>query len=445
MPFGAFLDGTVTDDGIPDPPGAITATWSLVAGPGIVTLPNPFAIDTVAGFSVPGIYVLRLTANDSALTSSADVTITVNPAVAVNQPPIVSAGPDRALALPAFALLDGTVADDGLPIPPGVVTVSWTMVSGPGTVLFSDPSAADTAVSFSGAGTFVLRLTASDSILGAFDDVTVTVTEAPLFNQPPAVNAGPDLTVTLPASALLDGTVVDDQLPDPPSLTSVWTVVSAPGLVAFGNPLAVDTTASFTTPGAYILRLTASDGALSSSDEVRVTVTAANTAPRVNAGSDQGITLPAIATVNGAIADDGLPVPPGTLTTFWSLEAGTRPGDVRNPGRAQHDGELLAGGQLRPATHRKRRRAERLRRGHRDGDVAQSASDRERRRGSDDYAPARGESPRHRERRRLAEPALDCPAVVVGRDRPGHGHVRQRGLRPGPRRPSRRREPTSCA
>jgi hypothetical protein len=57
-------------------------------------------------------------------------------------------------------------------------------VSGPGTATFADPNAVDTTASFSAAGTYVLRLTASDSLLSASDDVTVTV------------NAGGQLTVT---------------------------------------------------------------------------------------------------------------------------------------------------------------------------------------------------------------------------------------------------------
>jgi hypothetical protein len=69
-----------------------------------------------------------------------------------NQPPSVSAGPDLAMILPAAASLDGTVTDDGLPNPPGAVTSTWSQVSGPGTVTFSDPNAVDTTASFSGRG-----------------------------------------------------------------------------------------------------------------------------------------------------------------------------------------------------------------------------------------------------------------------------------------------------
>ncbi len=74
-----------------------------------------------------------------------------------NQPPSVNAGPDLAVTLPAAASLNGTVTDDGLPVPPGAVTTAWSLVSGPGTVTFANPNAVDTTASFSGSGTYVLR------------------------------------------------------------------------------------------------------------------------------------------------------------------------------------------------------------------------------------------------------------------------------------------------
>jgi len=92
-----------------------------------------------------------------------------------NQPPGVSAGPDMAVTLPAAASLNGTVTDDGLPVPPGVVTTVWSLVSGPGTVTFANPNAVDTTAIFSGSGIYVLRLSADDGELSVNDTVTVTV------------------------------------------------------------------------------------------------------------------------------------------------------------------------------------------------------------------------------------------------------------------------------
>jgi hypothetical protein len=92
-------------------------------------------------------------------------------------------------------------------------------------------------------------------------------------NTAPTVSAGPDQSITLTGSASLDGTIGDDGLPSPPgTLTSTWTQVSGPGTATFGNASAVDTTATFSAVGVYVLRLTASDSALSTSDDVQITV-----------------------------------------------------------------------------------------------------------------------------------------------------------------------------
>jgi hypothetical protein len=274
LPDSAILDGTVTDDGLPNPPGTVTTSWSKISGPGSVIFADPAAVDTTASFSAAGTYVLRLTADDSDLTAFDELTITVSPA---NEPPTVDAGLDQTISLPNSATLDGTVTDDGLPNPPGTLTTLWSKISGPGSVTFGDPTAVDTTASFSEAGTYVLRLSASDSGLSAFDELTITVNPA---NQPPTVNAGPDQAISLPNSATLDGTVTDDGLPNPPgTVTTTWSQVSGPGTVTFADANAVDTTASFSEAGTYVLSLTASDDQLSAEDQVSIEVTNAPQPP----------------------------------------------------------------------------------------------------------------------------------------------------------------------
>src|SRR5207237_199557 len=77
LPAGANLSGTATDDGLPS--GTLQTTWSEFSGPGTVTFANGSALSTTATFSTDGTYILRLTASDRALSSTSDVTITVNP------------------------------------------------------------------------------------------------------------------------------------------------------------------------------------------------------------------------------------------------------------------------------------------------------------------------------------------------------------------------------
>jgi hypothetical protein len=265
----ATLNGTVYEDGLPNPPGAYATLWSQFSGPGIATIADATMEDTTATFSANGVYVLRLSADDSARSGFDDITINV--LSATNLPPNVDAGPPQTITLPNNAILDGTVTDDGLPNPPGTFTTSWSVVSGPGVVTFGDANAVDTTASFSKDGDYVLRLTAYDSALSAFDDITVTV--KPAVNQQPAVDAGSPQTISLPNSATLDGTVTDDGLPNPPgSFTTIWSKISGPGTVSFANASAVDTSASFSAAGIYVLRLSANDSELSAFDEVTITV-----------------------------------------------------------------------------------------------------------------------------------------------------------------------------
>ena len=80
----------------------------------------------------------------------------------------------------------------------------------------------------------MLRLTASDSQLSNFDETTVVVSVA---NTKPTVGAGPDLSVTQPNAATLNGSVTDDGLPNPPGTTTKsWTKTSGPGTVSFTAP-----------------------------------------------------------------------------------------------------------------------------------------------------------------------------------------------------------------
>jgi len=92
-------------------------------------------------------------------------------------------------------------------------------------------------------------------------------------NMAPTVNAGADQTLPPPNRiANLAGTAADDGLPAPPNFTTLWSRVSGPGTVTFGDAAALSTTAAFTAPATYVLRLTASDGALQASDDLVVVV-----------------------------------------------------------------------------------------------------------------------------------------------------------------------------
>jgi uncharacterized protein YjiK len=351
LPSAASLHGTVTDDGTPNP---VTSVWSQVSGPSTVTFGDASAAHTTATVSIPGAYVVRLTATDGEFTIFDEATLTVTGTGSVQFLDVrVSASLDDAEQLDtngmrlANADLDMLIDDaannvavglrfTGLGIPQGAsVTNAYVQFEADEphsdlTLLTIKGQDADNALTFAstssnitsrpmttasgnwspdpwqivgettfnqrtpnlsgivqeivsrpgwtGSSALVLVITGSGRrVAEAWDS---NPDAAPLLhvewttadNQPPSVGAGPDQTITLPAGATLDGTVSDDGLPAPPSLTTTWSQTSGPGTASFANANAVDTDVTFSQDGTYVLRLTADDGALASSDELTVTV-----------------------------------------------------------------------------------------------------------------------------------------------------------------------------
>ena len=72
----ANLAGSATDDGLPNPPGLLTYTWTKSSGSGAVTFGSPNAATTTVSSGTTGKYVLKLTVSDGALSASDTVTVT---------------------------------------------------------------------------------------------------------------------------------------------------------------------------------------------------------------------------------------------------------------------------------------------------------------------------------------------------------------------------------
>jgi RHS repeat-associated protein len=294
-----ILNGTVADDGFPEGIAA-APLWTKVSGPGDVFFNSPTDPRTTVIFSQVGIYVLRLSADDSLATGSDEITITL---IKPNQAPHVEAGQDQLIVLPETASLRGVVVDDGLP-EGALVTFHWSSFTGLGEVAFASASHTNTIATFTIPGNYTLRLTSTDGVLTNFDDVRIAV-RTPAMNQAPVINAGPDKVVGLTNTATLSGVVTDDAMPRGNTLAMFWSFVSGPGTVVFENPNTASARATFSTLGTYVLRLSASDGALTNDDDVTITVYPFNQPPSVEAGANQTILVPdpavLSATTNGIV------------------------------------------------------------------------------------------------------------------------------------------------
>jgi RHS repeat-associated protein len=328
LPKIGILRGIVADDQLPV--GATLAvSWQQVSGPAGAVFSSPSSAETNVTFTTAGTYVMQLTASDSVLSTSSNVTVTVlaHPA---NQAPVVSAGPNITLDFVNNAAgkvhLVGTVSDDGIPATAKLIT-QWTVVSGPQPVLFSSPTAAETDATFVSTGnpdTYVLRLTADDSELQSTSDVTITLIPA---NRAPSVNIGPVIpaSLTLPANTVsLTPSVSDDGRPAGVPLTFQWSTTFGPAPVVFANPTAQNTTATFPAAGTYNLMLSVSDSEFTSTSSTQVVVNPANAAPIVSVPSQATITLPGTLTVTASATDDGKPAG-STLAFQWTEVSGPAP------------------------------------------------------------------------------------------------------------------------
>ncbi|MGK2863251.1 MAG: PKD domain-containing protein, partial [Chitinophagaceae bacterium] len=239
---GTDADGTI-----------VSFAWSRVNGPTTFTLGTPNAATTTLTNLVQGIYVFRLTVRDNAsATGTDDVTVTVNAAPVVNQPPVANAGNNIVLTLPTNST---NLAGSGTDADGTITSYAWTRVSGPTTFTMGSPNAATTTLTNLIQGTYVFRLTVTDNGgATATDDKTVTVNAAPVVNQPPTANAGNDIVLTLPTNSTnLTGSGTDA---DGTIASYAWTRVSGPTTFTIGSPNAATTTFTNLVQGTYVLRLT---------------------------------------------------------------------------------------------------------------------------------------------------------------------------------------------
>lgn len=398
FPYTINLTGTASDDGNPNPPGALAIGWSLVGGPSSVTFANPNQLATTASFPTVGSYRLRLTANDSALQASSELTVTIQ------RPPsqftlipagsnwkYLDNGSDQGDAWHGPAFNDGSWRSGKAQLGYGDGDEATTLNGGPGTNRFitSYFRQTFTASKVSTITQLTLRLLRDDGAVVFLNDrevfrsnmpdgditfqtyastVVGNANETAFFekavdpsllvegnniiaveihqanatssdisfdlelgglsvpkNQSPTASAGNDLTIAASTPASLNGSASDDGLPSPPSkLTVSWSKVSGPGNVTFANPNSAVTSATFDANGAYVLRLSASDGELSAQDDVSITVGDASMATwRAQHFTSAELTNPAIS------GDDADPDGDGH-TNLQEYTAGTDPRDSKS-------------------------------------------------------------------------------------------------------------------
>lgn len=141
--------------------------------------------------------------------------------------------------------------------------------------LVVDPSYIDAAPIYDEEATYMVRAVKLETTgyYNASQGVFVSITATQIVNTAPVVSAGKNTSARVKQGFSLSGTAFDDGLPNPPAtLTYNWQAVKLAGLVQIygGNTLTPKVICH--APGVYVFRLTVSDGELTSSSDVTVTV-----------------------------------------------------------------------------------------------------------------------------------------------------------------------------
>jgi hypothetical protein len=329
----AQLTANVLDDGMPNPPGVLSSTWSVVSGnANAVKFSNAHSSFTWAAFLEAGTYGLLFTVSDGQSISTGTISVSIAPHTTTS----VNAGTDQTVywnnshgdgdvdgtdyliwqrhfgstpgtaAWYAPADMNGNGVVDAADYPiwrnaygstytltadidygtktllTGTVSpmypVQWRKVSGPGLATIANASATVTMVSFSSPGIYVFELTSHDCLTSVSDQVVVHV----ILYAPPIIDAGPDreIAVNQPIELNVDVFISTDFPGVSPVFTYLWTIVSGPTTPSFSNPAIPNPTISFPQPGTYVLDVSVFDGTTYVHDQIIVIVTAPSGPPQ---------------------------------------------------------------------------------------------------------------------------------------------------------------------
>ena len=252
--FGATVafDGSASRDNV----AVVNFTWSLTdGGPVVLYGAAPSRV-----FANIGSFLVTLTVMDAASNTGTD-TMWVN-VTADSAPPVANAGPGQTVLQGSLATLDGGLSSDDT----GIDNYTWTFTDGAPVVLWGPV----VTHRFTALGNHTVTLTVED-LVGNTDSNATWVEVVP-DPEAPVARAGPDQTITLGQTVALDGSQSTDNVG---IVNYTWrvdrTAESLYGVAVSYRPGA---------GGIWRFVLTVADAsALTSSDDLNVTVIVVDTTP----------------------------------------------------------------------------------------------------------------------------------------------------------------------
>ncbi len=261
--------------------GAATFAWSQTSGPGTITFGDPTLEDTSVVASADGSYVLRLTVTDVAgntafdeLNFEWDTTAPIfTSLVAINEASdgfVNASEASSSSAMFQLSASDYTTAHYSLPLDNSIaITCDVSKAYGQSVIpaINALPASDKPYVVCVKLEDIAGNITYGKSVV-----VTRDVT-------PPTVNVGSDVAVN--SAYAINATSTG-------ASSFSWSTISGPGTITFGDANVEDTTASASTDGSYVLRLTVTDLAGNSAyDELTMTWNTTGPAFTSLAGANQ--------------------------------------------------------------------------------------------------------------------------------------------------------------
>ena len=229
-----------------------------------------------------------------------------------NTPPVANAGPDQTVQVTDTVQLDGSDSTD---VDGNLLTFSWTMLTQPvgSTATLDDPTSVMPTFVVDAPGSYEIELIVNDGTVDSAPD-TVTITT---INSPPVADAGPDQTVFVTQTVLLDGTNSSDVDQDP--LTFLWSFISVPNgsTATLSDPTSPTPDFTVDIPGIYTVQLIVNDGTEDSVADT-VVINTQNSKPVANAEPDQTVPIGSTVQLDGSNSSD---VDGDPLTFLWALTA----------------------------------------------------------------------------------------------------------------------------
>jgi hypothetical protein len=208
--------------------------------------------------------------------------------------------------------LDGADSTD---VDGNLLTYHWTMFLQPAgsTATLSDATAIRPTLAIDVPGAYIFQLLVNDGTVDSVPD-TVTLTT---INSPPVAHAGPDQTVLVTQSVLLNGSGSHDVDGDPLSFN--WSFVSIPSGsgATLSNPTSFMPDFRVDLPGTYQVQLMVNDGNAESVPDM-VIINTDNSKPIANTGQDQTVPVGSTVILDGSGSHDA---DAQALSFRWALIA----------------------------------------------------------------------------------------------------------------------------